>query len=62
MQVTEVAKTLLSVKKMKDAGNIVVFGADEGDMIINKLTGMRTPITDTGKEFVLDIFIPGENK
>ena len=33
-QVTDVAKTLFSVKKMKDSGNIVIFGADEGDMII----------------------------
>ena len=59
MQVTDVAKTLFSVKKMKDSGNIVIFGADEGDMIINKSTGMRTPIVDTGKEFVLDIYVPG---
>ena len=43
---------------MKDSGNIVIFGADEGDMIINKATGLRTPITDTGKEFVLDIYVP----
>ena len=59
VQVTDVAKTLFSVKKMKDAGNIVIFGADEGDMILNKATGLRTPITDTGKEFVLDIYVPG---
>ena len=37
----------------------MIFGADEGDMIVNKSTGMRTPIVDTGKEFVLDIYIPG---
>ena len=44
---------------MKDAGNIVIFGADEGDMIVNKSTGTRTPIIDTGREFVLDIYVPG---
>ena len=50
VQVTDTASTLFSVKKIKDAGNIVIFGADEGDMIVNKSTGMRTPIVDTGKE------------
>ena len=47
---------------MKDVGNIVIFGADEGDMIVNKTIGTRTPIIDTGKEFVLDIYIPGGNE
>ena len=37
----------------------MIFGADEGDMIVNKTTGTRTPIVDTGKEFVLDIYVPG---
>ena len=59
VQVTDVAKTMFSVKKMKDAGNIIIFGADEGDMIVNKSTGTRTPIIDTGREFVLDIYVPG---
>ena len=58
---TEVSKTLFSVKKMKDSGNIVIFGADEGDMIINTSTGIRSPIIDTGREFVLDIYIPVED-
>ena len=59
VQVTEVAKTFVWAEKMKDAGNIVIIGADDGDMIINESTGMRTPIMDTGAEFVLDIYVPG---
>ena len=39
----------------------MIFGADEGDMIVNKATGLRTPITDTGKEFVLDIYVPDKS-
>ena len=59
MQITDVAATLFSVKKMKDAGNIVIFGAEEGDMIINKSTGVRTPIIDTGRDFLLEVLLPG---
>ena len=59
MQITDVAATLFSVKKIKDAGNIVIFGAEEGDMIINKSTGVRTPIIDTGREFLLEVLLPG---
>ena len=41
----------------------MVFGADEGDMIINKTTGARTPIIDAGKEgFVMEILIPREER
>ena len=56
--VTDVVKTLFSVRKMEDAGNIVVFGADEGDMIINKKTGTCIPINDDGRTFTMDIFVP----
>ena len=28
-------------------------------MIVNKSIGVRTPIIDTGREFVLDIYMPG---
>ena len=29
-------------------------------MIVNKVTGARTPIIDTGKEFILELLIPKE--
>ena len=36
VQVTDVVKTLFSVRRIKEAGNIVIFGAAEGDMIVDK--------------------------
>ena len=58
LQITDVVRTLFSVRKMKQAGNIVIFGADEGDMIINKKSGSIIPIDDDGKSFTMDICIP----
>ena len=43
---------------MKASGNRVVFGLDEGDFIINKKTGIRTRIVDTGRDFVTKIRVP----
>ena len=62
MEVTNVVNTLFSVRKFKQAGNMVVFGADEGDFIINKATKKKIPIKDNGKNFTMDIFIKKDNK
>ena len=57
IQITDVCKTLFSVRKIKEAGNIVIFGADEGHMIINKRSGSRTMIEDNGKDYQLWIWM-----
>jgi hypothetical protein len=57
IQITDVCKTLFSVRKIKEAGNIVIFGAEEGDMIINKRSGSRTKIEDNGKDYQLSIWM-----
>ena len=43
---------------MKASGNLVIFGSDDGDFIINKKTGIRTRIVDTGRDFVMKIRVP----
>ena len=35
----------------------MIFGADEGDMIINKRSGSRTRIEDNGKDYQLSIWM-----
>jgi hypothetical protein len=57
IQITDVCKTLFSVRKIKEAGNIVIFGAEEGDMIINKKSGSRTRIEDNGRDYQLSIWM-----
>ncbi len=57
IQIADVCKTLFSVRKIKEAGNIVIFGADEGDMIINKRSGSRTMIEDNGEDYQLSIWM-----
>ena len=46
VQVTDVVKTLFSVRRMKQSGNMVIFGAEEGGMIIDKKMAARTKIED----------------
>ena len=58
VQIAEVVKPLFSVRKMKALGNLVIFGLDEGDFIINKKTGIRTKIVDTGRDFVMKLRLP----
>ena len=58
VQIAEVVKPLFSVRKMKAYGNLVIFGLDEGDFIINKKTGIRTQIVDTGRDFVMKLRVP----
>ena len=58
VQIAEVVKPLFSVRKMKASGNVVIFGSDDGDFIINKKTGIRTRIVDTGRDFVMKIRVP----
>jgi hypothetical protein len=57
VQVTDVVKTLFAVRRMKEAGNVVIFGAEEGDMIINKQTGSRTMIEDDGENYLLTVYM-----
>ena len=64
----------MSVRKMKQAGNLVVFGLSEGlaiidtktgekiceggeDVILNKKSGVKTEIIDTGKEYVMKTWV-----
>jgi hypothetical protein len=57
-QITDVCKTLLSVRKFKEARNIVIFGADERDMISNKKgSGSRAKLEDNGKDYQLSIWM-----
>jgi len=41
MQVADVSKPLMSVRRMKQAGNLVVFGLSEGLAIIDVKTGAK---------------------
>ena len=58
LNVTDVVSTLFSVRKIAEAGNVVIFGADEGNFIINKQTGSCTPIKDDGHSYTMDVYVP----
>ena len=62
VQVAKVTKKLFSVRKMKQAGIMVIFGSNEGDLIVNRKTGSTTKIRDTVSEFLLDIYVPIDEK
>ena len=47
---------------MKEAGNVVIFGSDDGDYVINKHTGIKTRIIDTGKDYVMRLHVPRTSK
>ena len=70
----KVSRTLLSVRDMKGADNIIAFGLNSNhvivdkntgktiatggkDLIVNKVSGSRTDIIDTGKDYVMNIWI-----
>ena len=36
----------------------MIFGADEGNFIINKQTGSCTPIKDDGHSYTMDVYVP----
>ena len=55
-QVCEITKPLLSVKKMCNAGNTVVFD-NEGCYIQCKTTGVCTEIKDQGGKYSLPIWV-----
>jgi hypothetical protein len=61
MQITDVVKILFSVRKIKESDNIVIFGAEEGDMIINKRSGARTMIEDNGRDYQLSLWLEVPN-
>ena len=46
---------------MKESGNIVIFGPEEGDMIINKRSGARTMIEDNGRDYQLSLWLEVPN-
>ena len=58
VQIADVVKPLFSVRKMKAAGNVGVFGSDEGDYIMNKATGLKTKILDNGSDFTMRVRVP----
>ena len=75
MQIADVNRTLFSVRRMKEAGNIVAFGLSENlaivdmndgkvvchggeDIVVNKQSGIATSIRDTGKDYMLDVWVP----
>ena len=57
-QVTDVNKPLMSVKRMKDNDNTVVFSKKWGDFIINDITGVATQMVDENNTFHLPIWVP----
>ena len=61
MQITDVVKTLFSVSKIKESGNIIIFGAEERDMIINKRSEARTMIEDNGRDYQLSLWLEVPN-
>ena len=69
INITDVVKILFSVRSMCRAGNVVLFGADEGSFVINKKSGNVTKIDDDGVNYTLSMFVkkpkvpdPPENK
>ena len=60
-QVTEVNKALLSVSKIVQAGNRVVFDS-AGSYIEHKHSGEWTPLEERGGIYVLKMWVPREQK
>ena len=58
-QVAEVNKALLSVSRIVQAGNRVVFDSD-GSYIEHKTSGEWTPLEEKGGIFTLNMWIPRE--
>eukprot|EP00973_Karenia_brevis_P060029 8352702-Karenia_brevis.AAC.1 len=56
-QVCDVNKALLSVKKVVDAGNRVVF-EDEGSYIEDRVTGERMWLEESSGMYVLKMWVP----
>ena len=52
-----VARPLASVRKMNEAGHVVVFDLD-GSFILNKSTGEINMLRHEGGNFMLDVLIP----
>ena len=57
MQAAAVAKPLASVKKISDAGHMVVFDS-EGSYIFNKTTGETNQLREESGNYMLDLCIP----
>ena len=55
-QVTEVSKALLSVSRMVQAGNMVVF-AKSGSYVEDETTGERIPLREQGGMYMLKLWI-----
>ena len=60
MQITDVKKSLFSVKKICDRGNRVVFGRG-GGVIHNLATNKLTPFRKQGGVYMMDLWIPKPN-
>ena len=59
VHVTEVNKALLSVSRIVNAGNRVVFDSD-GSYIEHKISGEWTPLEDKGGLYAIKMWIPRE--
>ncbi len=57
MQVAEVTKPLASVKRICEAGHMVVFD-EEASYMINKRTGQINYFREDGGNYMLDVWIP----
>ena len=60
-QVCEVNKGLLSVRRLVEAGNVVVFGSKEGDYIRSR-SGHKTPLREQKGMYMVDYWVPKGGK
>ena len=57
IQAAEVARPLASVKRICEAGHMVVF-EESGSYIVNKTTGEVNYLREDGGNYMLDVWIP----
>ena len=57
VQVAEVSRPLASVKRICEAGHVVVFDED-GSFIFNKMTGEINQLREESGNYMFDVWIP----
>ena len=60
MQVAEVSRPLASVKRICEAGHVVVFDED-GSFIFNKITGETNQLREESGNYMFDVWVPPKN-
>ena len=60
MQVAEVSRPLASVKRICEAGHVVVFDED-GSFLFNKMTGEINQLREESGNYMFDVWIPPES-